>query len=108
MRLAVAALLLAALPASADDVDGGTAFADPIYASCPVADAPVEVDGGSFLLSPARAARDACLLASCETDREATPPVSANGMLVALALGLLGLLVGVAGAWFIRGAVDGR
>jgi hypothetical protein len=82
---------LAAFPAFAQDAgvpDGGAVeavrpFSAAIYEVCPAADPPVPVDvqgsfyapveatdgGQSWLLSPARASRNACLMATCEEHR---------------------------------------
>lgn len=61
-------LLLAAYTASPDaGVDaGGPKFTVAVYDSCPAAP-PVEVlDGGWVLMPPARSARLACIVATCE------------------------------------------
>lgn len=50
-------------------VGAAVTFTDTIYGTCPVAP-PVQVlDGGWKLLSPERAARTACLMEICDTDR---------------------------------------
>lgn len=51
--------------------DGGTyeLFSDPIYSTCPDGLPVQSLDGGWKLLAPSRAARVACLMATCDTDR---------------------------------------
>jgi hypothetical protein len=74
---AIAAMLIAAAP-DAGTLDAGTWIDDPIYAECPHAPAPTQLDDGSYKLPPLRAARNACLMGACEDDRQrlkAGPPV---------------------------------
>ncbi len=62
-------------PADAGQFDAPVTFTDPIYKSCLAASPLTEIqnpDGGTpwALLPPDRYARHACILASCEKDRE--------------------------------------
>lgn len=50
--------------------DGGTLFSDSLYSTCREAPPVVQLDGGWVLLPPERAERNACLMATCETDRQ--------------------------------------
>ncbi len=83
-------------------VDGGTFTQEP-YASCPVAnDMAVPLDGGAWLLPPARAARTACLLATCEKMGE-PPPATPGGYVVAAGIGFgLGVIAGAVAVAFLR------
>lgn len=49
--------------------DAPAPFSSTLYATCPEAPPVIMLDGGFVLLPPARAARNACLLATCESDR---------------------------------------
>lgn len=106
--------LFLAAPARASD--GGVRFDAPLYGSCPEAPPPepVEVrgsffgpvealDGGqSWLLSPERAARNACLMATCESHRaqlEAGPVQTPLGYVLALGIGLAA--GALAGGYFV-------
>lgn len=71
------ALTVVLSQADAGTADGGShmPFTDALYATCPQTDElAVEVDGGwvtpssGWFLPPARAARVACLMATCERD----------------------------------------
>ena len=105
--------VLALLPHLAlTDVDGGTpeapfVWADALYAACPAADAPVQLDGGTWLLSDARVRRVECALVSCDvrrrelaTEAPVLSPTSQLFVWVGFGLGLLlgGGLVGWAWA----------
>lgn len=86
----------------------------PLYGSCPDAPPPEpvevrgsfyepvdELDGGqSWLMPPARAARVACLMQTCETNRaalEAGPDPTPLGLLIAVSVGMaIGFAGGVA------------
>ena len=102
--LRTAAFLLLA-PIAAFASDGGVRFGADIYDACPAADAPQELDGGSWLLSPARASRNACLLATCESAREAAEPAPLLSKAAIIAL-LLSASVALAGGvyfgWVLR------
>jgi len=100
------ALVVAAAP------DGGTLPV--IYGGCPEASdagAAVELDGGTWLLPPPRGPRLACRLAACESALVArdTPLPAFSGAAVALAvaMGLVGLLVGAWGGWQLARLVAG-
>lgn len=112
-------LLSILLVGQVSGVDGGVAnvvaqfdapvtFTDPIYKSCSDAPPVIEVsnpDGGSdqmpdggvaakwLLLPPERAARHACILASCETNR--AQEANANYALISV-VGAAGVLIGAA------------
>jgi len=61
--------LLAQVDASIIGDAGINVFERSLYASCPDAPPAVQLDGGWMLLPPERAARLACGLVACETDR---------------------------------------
>jgi hypothetical protein len=61
---------IAGVQSDAGDV-GIRVFERPLYASCPDAPPAIQLDGGWVLLPPERAARLACGLVACETDRRA-------------------------------------
>lgn len=73
-------VLVAQLAGSAADadagIDGGASvpapFSDALYVTCPAAEPVVALDGGWVLMPPDRAARTACLLATCEAARKQT------------------------------------
>lgn len=113
----IALLLIAAMLAA--DLDGGTPDAglgwnDPLYAECPKAPPPVQLDDGSWKLPPARAARNVCLMETCDARRRtlepiaAGPPMLSSGSLVAdliiwgLGFAAGGVLFGYLG-WTLKG-----
>lgn len=108
--------LLLALPAYASD---GGVWDQPLYDQCPDAPLPeaVEVrgsffepvdhpDGGtSWLLPPARAARVACLMATCEEHRSRLEQgdVAPMELVLALAIGMgVGLATGAVLVWQVK------
>ena len=66
---AIAALVIAASP-DAVAPDAGSWTDDPIYAECPAAPQPLKLPDGSWLSSPLRASRNACIEAACEKNRQ--------------------------------------
>lgn len=95
-------LLLPRLAAA--EVDGGMRWDDALYAACPAADAPTQLDGG-WLLSDARVRRVDCALVSCDTQRreliEAPPTFSAASMALAWSLFGVGLMLGAGGVGYL-------
>lgn len=85
-------------------VDAGTSsglvlYSDPLYAQCREAEPSQPLDGGWVLLPPARAERVACLMTTCEVDRQAkvsasdaAPPPS--WLVVAVTTGVLAAIAG--------------
>lgn len=45
-------------------------YSEALYASCPEAEPSIPVDGGWRLLPPSRVARVACLMETCDVDRQ--------------------------------------
>ncbi len=82
-------------------IDGGT-FSQPPYDTCPVTTEQAQPVDAGWLLPPARAARTACLLATCEKMGE-QPPATPGGYLVvgAAAFGL-GVIAGAVAVAFLR------
>lgn len=87
-------------------VDGGLAQ---VYEVCPDAsDAgpAVELDGGTWVLPPPRGPRLACKLSGCEEYvRQFETPVpmfSQAALMLALVVGIAGVLVGGVGLWAIE------
>lgn len=90
--------------------DGGlpdAGWAEPLYGVCPEAPPALELDGGSWLLSPARASRNACLLATCDARRRELEPLPAplnlNDPLIDLVIAIVGMAAGVYFGWTLRG-----
>lgn len=111
-RAAITVMLIAALPAMGADLgaaDAGLGWNDPLYATCPAAPQPEQLDGGSWLLSPARASRNACLAETCDDRRRtlepiaaAPPPFSSGSLWIDLALFALGIAAGGFLGWGLR------
>lgn len=102
--LRTAAFLMLA-PLGAQAADGGVVLADEIYDACPTADPPQELDGGAWLLSPARASRNACLLATCEKARQVAEPaplLSSTALVALLVSVAVALAGGVYFGWALR------
>lgn len=116
MKAAIAILLIAALPAkaAAADVDGGTPDAgwasDPLYAECPKGPPPSQLADGSWVLPPARAARNVCLLETCEARRQqleagpVIPTFSKASLLINLVVWGLGVVLGIYFGWTLKGS----
>lgn len=49
--------------------DAGGSYSAPLYETCPAAPPSLVLDGGFLLFPPERAARIACLMETCESDR---------------------------------------
>lgn len=103
-------VLALSVSTAASAQDGGLPDAgswdDPIYGTCREAPPPVELDGGGWLLSPARASRNACLMATCDARRrelEQAPVLSASNPLIDLVIAVLGMAAGVYFGWQLRG-----
>ncbi len=78
-------------------IDGGT-FSQPPYDSCPeTTEQAVELDGGAWLTPKPRAARQACLIATCEKMGEPAPEVSPLPVPYLLGLATVALAAFVAG-----------
>jgi len=93
-------------------IDGGTPdagrFGDPLYAQCPANDPtqPATLqDDGSWRLPAARAARQVCLLVTCDERRKqleaAPPPLGATSLLFAGIVMALGLVLGAYAGWSV-------
>ncbi len=83
-------------------IDGGT-FSQPPYDSCPeTTEQAVELDGGAWLSPKSRAARQACLLATCEANGaqvEPVPPAPLGVVLGLVTALVVGFAAGVVVAW---------
>lgn len=105
------ALIVVLLGAELDGgTDAGLGWNDPLYSMCPAAPLPEQLDGGSWLLTPARASRNACLAETCQSRRltlehvAAAPPMLSSGSLVAdLVIWALGLCAGIYLGFNLRG-----
>jgi hypothetical protein len=84
--------------------DGGTGWQQPLYGTCPEAPPPVAIDGGSWILEPARAARVECLMATCLSRQEQleAAPATPTGVMIGVAVGVvLGAVLGGYVVWRI-------
>lgn len=106
----VTAIVVAVAAAAADGgtLDAGTAprFSDPLYSECPpasTAGAAAQREDGSWVLPPARAARNACLMETCDARRQqlevAPPPLSTTSLLFAGIAAVLALALGLYVGW---------
>ena len=114
-RAAITAVLVAALPLNAAELDAGTPDAglgwnDPLYAECPKGPPPSQLADGSWVLPPARAARNVCLLETCDARRRTLEPIAAGPPMFssgALWLDLLlwgtGVAAGIFLGWTLKG-----
>jgi hypothetical protein len=95
-------------------MDGGTAapdagpFADPLYSQCPPNDPtqPATQDAdGSWRLPPVRAARQACLLTTCNERRlqleAAPPPLGSTSLIFAAIVMVIGFGLGGYLGWTV-------
>ncbi|MEK7178561.1 MAG: hypothetical protein AAB721_02825 [Patescibacteria group bacterium] len=111
-RAAIAAVLIAALPGFAGESPDAGRWDDPLYAECPKGPPPVQLADGSWNLPPARAARNVCLLETCDSRRRtlepiaAGPPMLSSGSLVVdLIIWGLGVAAGIYLGWSLRTAL---
>jgi len=108
----VSLVLAVFLAVAGAELDAGTDAgffdsADPLYSTCQEAPQPVQLDGGSWLLGPERASRNACLMVSCDERRRvletAVPQMTAyNSLGFYLALFALGIGAGGILGWGLR------
>lgn len=88
-------------------IDGGTRWADPLYALCPPAPPRVVLDGGWSLFSPERIARLDCIMVTADERRlqleAAAPFLSDTSLLFAGILFLAGAFLAGYVAWNLRG-----
>jgi hypothetical protein len=98
--------------------DGGAPnsgpFADPIYAQCPPSDPAqpaTQRDDGAWVLPPLRAARQVCLLTTCDERRKqleggapvlSTAAIVVSAIALAIGLGLGGYLGWAVARWLPR------
>ncbi len=101
MRALVVAMLIC--QAGGEKTRDGGVFSQPPYDSCPeTMEQAVEIDGGAWLTPKPRAARQACLIATCEMMGE--PPAATPGgyLVVGAAAFGLGVIAGAVALAFVR------